>query len=65
MFICVCNAVTDREIRACAELGASSLDELREHLGVARSCGRCAESVKAVLDEACPHSSILPHHHST
>lgn len=49
MYICLCNAVTDREIRQCAELGVSSLDELRCSLGVATCCGRCAEAATEVL----------------
>ena len=29
MYICVCNAVTDREIRAAAQLGARTLEDLQ------------------------------------
>ena len=51
MFVCVCNAITDREIRACAELGAATVEDLREHLGVASCCGQCQETARAVLRE--------------
>ena len=51
MYVWVCNAITDREIRACAELGAATLDELREHLGVASCCGRCRDAAHAVLTD--------------
>ncbi len=51
MYVCVCNAVTDREIRACAELGCTSVDDLRRHIGVASCCGRCAPVAEQVLRE--------------
>lgn len=50
MYICVCNAVTEREIRHCARLGCS-LDDLREHLGVCTSCGKCKHAAKQILRE--------------
>jgi bacterioferritin-associated ferredoxin len=51
MYICICNAVTDRDIRRCAERGACSLRELRDELGVATNCGKCTQAAKAVLRE--------------
>lgn len=43
MYVCVCNAITDRQIRRCVEDGASSLEDLQIDLGVASCCGKCAE----------------------
>ena len=51
MYVCVCNAVTDREIRKAAEGGATSLRTLREELGVATGCGRCARCARGILRE--------------
>ena len=51
VFVCVCNAVTDREIRACADLGVVTLEELRAHIGVATCCGRCSHAAEQVLRE--------------
>jgi bacterioferritin-associated ferredoxin len=50
MYICVCNAVTEREIRHCARLGCS-LDDLRERLGVCTNCGKCEHATKQILRE--------------
>lgn len=50
MYICICNAVTEREIRECAALGSCSLRDLEQCLGVGTTCGRCRESAQAVLD---------------
>lgn len=52
MYICVCKAVTDREIRQCAELGACSLRDLERCLGVGTNCGRCREAARSVLEQA-------------
>lgn len=49
MYVCICNAVTDREIRQCAELGACTLDELRDSLGVASCCGKCEGDAREIL----------------
>jgi len=50
MYVCVCKGVTDREIRGCAALGATSLDELRECLGITTGCGKCELTARAVLE---------------
>jgi bacterioferritin-associated ferredoxin len=42
MYICVCNAITERQVRTCVDAGASSLEDLQFELGVATCCGRCA-----------------------
>lgn len=52
MYVCLCQSVTDREIRRAAARGARSLDQLRDELGVASCCGACAPTAEAVLAEA-------------
>jgi len=52
MYVCICKAVTDREIRKAAAKGADNLYELRESLGVASGCGGCADHAQEILDEA-------------
>lgn len=51
MFICLCNGVTDSQIRHAASAGARSLDCLQDTLGVAGQCGQCSEAAVAVLAE--------------
>lgn len=51
MYICICNAVTEREIRQCAELGACSLKDLERCLGLGTNCGKCRRSAEALLHE--------------
>ena len=52
MYVCVCNAVTDKQIRRAAAKGVDNLYELREALGVASNCGSCADMAESILDEA-------------
>lgn len=49
MYLCICNAVTEREVRACAAAGARSLEDLQETIGVATCCGQCADAACDLL----------------
>jgi bacterioferritin-associated ferredoxin len=49
MIVCVCNNISDREIRQAVDLGLSSMDELRRDLGVSTCCGKCAAYAEEVL----------------
>ncbi len=49
MYVCICNAVTERQIRRAVELGACSLADLSESLGAATGCGKCASHACAIL----------------
>lgn len=51
MIVCVCNNISDREIRQAVDLGLSSMAELRRDLGVATCCGKCVGCAKQVLNE--------------
>jgi bacterioferritin-associated ferredoxin len=50
MYVCVCNAVTDKHIRHAVSQGCDSMRKLRVELGVAGCCGKCAPEAKALLD---------------
>lgn len=49
MYICICNAITDSQIKKAVENGATTLLDLEFELGVATGCGRCAESAMELL----------------
>ena len=52
MYICICNAVTEKDVRECARRGCCSLDELSVELGVGAGCGRCRVVAKEILNES-------------
>ncbi|MDY0961826.1 MULTISPECIES: (2Fe-2S)-binding protein [Massilia] len=49
MIVCVCNNISDREIRQAVDLGISSIAELRKELGVGTMCGTCVSYAREVL----------------
>ena len=49
MYICICNAVTEKQVRASVEAGATCLEDLHLDLGVAAGCGRCAVTAAEYL----------------
>jgi bacterioferritin-associated ferredoxin len=53
MYICLCNAITESDIRNCgAREGACTLRDLERCLGVGANCGRCKLAAKQVLRES-------------
>jgi bacterioferritin-associated ferredoxin len=54
MYVCICRAVTDGQIREAAEDGARHLRDLRQQLGVATGCGRCASQARDILARSQP-----------
>ena len=51
MYVCLCQAVTDTEIREAASGGTYDLDRLSDALGVGVGCGCCRETAQAIIDE--------------
>ncbi len=49
MYVCICKGITDTQIRAAVEDGASSLREVRNTLGVASECGKCSVMTRAIV----------------
>jgi len=52
MYVCVCNAITDKEVRGAVALGARTLGDLQATLGVATCCRRCADCACSIVAEA-------------
>ena len=52
MFVCLCNAVTDHQIRESLKSGeVRHLRDLERELGVGIGCGRCSEHAREILRE--------------
>jgi len=51
MYICLCNAITDRQIVEAAHGGARTDEDLAHGLGVGITCGRCRSCAKELLME--------------
>lgn len=52
MYVCVCNAVTDSDIRNAVDDGVHTLTQLRRTTGCTDNCGNCKEMVVEVFQQA-------------
>lgn len=52
MIVCLCEAVSDREIKGCIDRGCRSLGEVRRTCGAGRGCGACHAMVREMIDAA-------------
>lgn len=52
MIVCICNNVSDRDIRKAVASGMSTMAELRDNLAVATCCGKCHSCARQVLRES-------------
>ena len=60
MFVCICNAITDRQIQETVAAGASTLGDLQAQLGVATCCGCCETCARQVLQETLDSRARAP-----
>lgn len=51
MYVCLCNGITEREIRQVVEAGCRSVSELTMRTGCGASCGSCLEMAAQLLDQ--------------
>ena len=52
MYICMCNAVTDHDIRREAAAGVQTFAELQARTGCSDCCGCCEPEARATLETA-------------
>ncbi len=51
MYVCLCKAITDSQIRSAAENGCKTMRCLNKELGVATQCGKCAKDARQILKD--------------
>ena len=49
MVLCICQAVSDKEVEAAIRAGARSLDDIGERCGAGTDCGCCREAIEERL----------------
>jgi bacterioferritin-associated ferredoxin len=52
MYVCICNAVTDRQIREAAASGARTFSDVRRRTGCSDCCGSCESLAIEIFDKA-------------
>jgi bacterioferritin-associated ferredoxin len=61
MYVCVCKAVTDRQVTQAMSQGVCSRRQLMQCTGAGGVCGKCTASFKALLDESAQNRAIQAH----
>lgn len=51
MFVCVCSAVSDRQVERAIDEGADTLDALAASTGAGTCCGSCRPLLLNLIDE--------------
>ena len=54
MYVCLCQAVDDAQIRDAVRDGHASLEALADQLGVGTGCGCCREYAEALIENLSP-----------
>ena len=76
MIVCSCNVLSDDDVRNAVSATSDAISDLPRSakqlygcLGCSAECGRCARTIKSIIDEAlgpcaracqsgCPHSNV-------
>lgn len=60
MYICLCYAVTDKQIKkAVTEDGVGSMRELRKALNLGGQCGKCVRAAQQIIDNTIIDESLF------
>ena len=62
MIVCVCNRITEKEVRKAARSGASTPEQAYASVGCEVQCGCCLDYARDLIDEECarpPHLRLI------
>jgi bacterioferritin-associated ferredoxin len=51
MYVCFCNALTDRKVREAAAAGATRPADIYQACDCAAKCGTCARTLRKIIEE--------------
>ncbi len=60
MYICVCKAITDSQLRTAIDSGVCSHRQLIECFGVGKDCGKCNKEVQQLLKQNSEQGNLYP-----
>jgi bacterioferritin-associated ferredoxin len=60
MYVCVCNAITDRDVRAQARIKCETVAAIYCSLGAKPKCGKCVPLVRQLLRQVIELSQVEP-----
>lgn len=50
MIVCVCNNLNNAKVESAIAAGARTADQVYAYCGVKRNCGRCQETIEAMVE---------------
>ncbi|MGO1078010.1 (2Fe-2S)-binding protein [Inquilinus sp. CA228] len=60
MYICICNALNDTQIRCAVDSGAKTAGQVYAGLGCAPRCGKCVTSIRRMVNESTREQDDAP-----
>ena len=51
MYLCICKAVSDQQIRQAVEQGVRTMGDVSARFGVGIECGKCIDPIRELLDQ--------------
>lgn len=58
MFACICNAVTDDQVTAAIDAGATSVDAIGQATKAGTTCGCCQDHLEDLIFERCQNCPL-------
>lgn len=52
MYVCICNAITDRQVRSLADGSRKTVADVHRALGVRVQCGKCVRGIKDLVEKS-------------
>ena len=60
MYVCLCNAVTDKEIKeAVLKNSVGNVRDLKAQMSIANQCGKCTQLTQAIIDATIVDESLF------
>ena len=60
MYVCLCNAFTDRCVDRAIADGAATVSQVYRQIGAAPRCGKCKDMIRARIQERAPSAALEP-----
>jgi len=60
MYVCICHAFTDEDIRAQIACGHNSVNKIGRSCGAGRDCGACVKKIQAILRSKPAGDATIP-----
>ncbi|MFI8620180.1 MULTISPECIES: (2Fe-2S)-binding protein [Marinomonas] len=51
MYVCLCNGVTDGQIKQSIQEGATTMKALYQETNLGNQCGKCCQCAKKILND--------------